>query len=115
LKDTSGETYIWEHVVPTGGSYVTPEVSVRKCWKHPWSGERKSLHSFYGSELYALAQAIERAEARFLDRCAESCGVPQSLWRPGSGCKLLARGAQHPPTLVHNRSVLLRLIEGGLF
>ncbi len=50
-----------------GGTFATHEVSVRKRYRDAGTGEWKSLHSFGGSELYALANVPERAERWVLD------------------------------------------------
>lgn len=47
-------------------TFLTHEVSVRKLWTTP-QGEVKALYLFRGSELYALAHAVERAERCILD------------------------------------------------
>lgn len=62
---------VWARTVTTNsGTFVTHDVSVRKRWKDPQTGEWKSLYNFRGSELYALNYAIQRAMAWIMDQRA---------------------------------------------
>src|SRR5689334_13127929 len=62
-KSTWIQAAVWERVVKLndGNSFTTHEVSVSKRWKNEQTGEWKTLHSFRGSELYALDHAVREA------------------------------------------------------
>ena len=66
--DTYVQAAVWPKTVEKkdGGTFLTYEVSVRKRYRDTQSREWKTMHSFRGSELYALAHAVNHAAFKSL-------------------------------------------------
>lgn len=67
-KDTYIRASVWprEVVLKGGEVFTTHEVNLSKRYKDG-KGEWQTMHSFRGSELYAVAHVLRRAEAFILD------------------------------------------------
>lgn len=67
-EDTKVQAIVYEKVVKgrDGRTFNVHEVTVRRIWTNQ-NGDEKTFFNFRGSELYALAHAIERAERYILD------------------------------------------------
>lgn len=77
-RDTYVLASVWDRVVTLadGASFTTHDVSVRKRYRDPQSGEWKSLYSFRGSEIYAVLHALTQASAWILEARAAANNCP---------------------------------------
>jgi len=77
-KDTFVQASIWDRLVTLGdgSTFMAHDVSVRKRYRDPQSGEWKSLHTFRGSELYAVLHALTQASAWILEARASMQSCP---------------------------------------
>jgi hypothetical protein len=72
--DVYVQASIWDRQAQRrdGASFTAYDVSVRKRWKDPVTGEWRSAYSFSASELYAVVHALQAAAAVILElRAAE--------------------------------------------
>jgi hypothetical protein len=73
-KDTYVQASIWARpAAGADGPFTAYDVSLRKRYKDPQTGEWKSLYSFRSAELFAATHALEKAEAWILDTRAAAC------------------------------------------
>ncbi|MFL5328573.1 MAG: hypothetical protein ACJ8C4_06630 [Gemmataceae bacterium] len=70
-RDAFIQASIWKRIVQLqdGNEFTAHDVSLRKRYKDS-NGEWQSCYSFRGSELYAVAHAVERANAWILEERA---------------------------------------------
>ena len=77
-RDTYVQASIWDRAVTLadGSTFTAHDVSVRKRYRDAQSGEWKSLHSFRGSEIYAVLHALTQGSAWILEVRASANSCP---------------------------------------
>ncbi len=77
-RDTFVQASVWDRAVTLadGSTFTAHDVTVRKRYRDPQSGEWKSLHSFRGSEIYAVLHALSQASAWILEARASATSCP---------------------------------------
>jgi hypothetical protein len=77
-RDTYVQASVWDRAVTLadGATFTAHDVTVRKRYRDPQSGEWKSLHSFRGSEIYAVLHALSQASGWILEARASATSCP---------------------------------------